>query len=47
MKSLALAEAAEEGIHMKQYEVTLKAMTEKFKAKEQAKKGVSDGAKSK
>ena len=43
MKSLAQAEAAEEGTHLKEYEAELKAMTEAMKIKYMAKKGEADG----
>jgi chaperonin GroES len=44
MKSLAQAEAAEESVHVKAYEVTLKAMTEKFKAQQQGVESAKDRA---
>jgi hypothetical protein len=47
MKSIAQAEAAEEGPHVKMYEATLKAMTEQHKAMEQKKEGVKKDAKAK
>jgi hypothetical protein len=47
MKSIAQAEAAEEGPHVKMYEATLKAMTEQHKAMEQKKEGVKKDGKAK
>jgi chaperonin GroES len=47
MKSIAQAEAAEEGPHVKMYEATLKAMTEQHKVMNQKKEGVKKDGKAK